>query len=279
MPETRARTSTSREPAVCAGYSNSTGDGRAASLPRRRPGSAACRRRRGPGMASRAARPQAARRRRKGASSADALRELEVKAGTWACTSWGLYRLLRGADNLHTDMYVCQPTPSESSGGEPQRWSAARRKKPWRRASAFSTRPRVVFHDKGVAHASLEEIARDAELTRGAIYWHFKDKAELFDAMMQRVALPVEEMLEAAGCCGGTRPAGGPAPRHRGRAAAHRARCARAARLRHRLPQVRIRGRRRGRARPPHREPAGMPEAPSRRHSAPASRAATCPRA
>ena len=58
-----------------------------------------------------------------------------------------------------------------------------------------------VFHDKGVANASLEEIAAAAEVTRGAIYWHFKDKAELFDAMMQRVVLPVDEMLESAACC------------------------------------------------------------------------------
>lgn len=59
-----------------------------------------------------------------------------------------------------------------------------------------------VFHDKGVANASLEEIAAAAQVTRGAIYWHFKDKAELFDAMMQRVVLPVDEMLERADCCG-----------------------------------------------------------------------------
>ena len=52
-----------------------------------------------------------------------------------------------------------------------------------------------VFHAKGVAHASLEEIAASAEVTRGAIYWHFRDKAELFEAMMQRVMLPAEEML------------------------------------------------------------------------------------
>jgi TetR/AcrR family acrAB operon transcriptional repressor len=57
----------------------------------------------------------------------------------------------------------------------------------------------IVFHDKGVANASLEDIAAEAEVTRGAIYWHFKDKAELFDAMMQRVALPVEDILERAG--------------------------------------------------------------------------------
>jgi TetR/AcrR family acrAB operon transcriptional repressor len=57
-----------------------------------------------------------------------------------------------------------------------------------------------VFHEKGVSSASLEEIAAAANVTRGAIYWHFKDKAELFDAMMQRVVLPVDEMLERSGC-------------------------------------------------------------------------------
>lgn len=77
---------------------------------------------------------------------------------------------------------------------------------------ARETRSRIldaaesVFYDKGVAHASLEDIAAAAEVTRGAIYWHFKDKAELFDAMMQRVVLPVEEMLESADRCGGAKP-------------------------------------------------------------------------
>ena len=70
---------------------------------------------------------------------------------------------------------------------------------------ALETRSRIldaaekVFHEKGVAHAGLEDIATAAKVTRGAIYWHFKDKAELFDAMMQRVVLPAEEMLERAG--------------------------------------------------------------------------------
>jgi TetR/AcrR family acrAB operon transcriptional repressor len=77
---------------------------------------------------------------------------------------------------------------------------------------AQETRSRIidaaeqVFHEKGVANASLEDIALAAEVTRGAIYWHFKDKAELFDAMMQRVVLPVDEMLESADCCGGADP-------------------------------------------------------------------------
>lgn len=54
-----------------------------------------------------------------------------------------------------------------------------------------------VFHEQGVSRTSLEDVARTAEVTRGAIYWHFKNKGDLFDAMAQRVKLPMEAMVEA----------------------------------------------------------------------------------
>ena len=50
-----------------------------------------------------------------------------------------------------------------------------------------------VFYDKGGARASLDDIAREAGATRGAIYWHFKDKVDLFAAMLERVTLPLEQ--------------------------------------------------------------------------------------
>jgi len=50
-----------------------------------------------------------------------------------------------------------------------------------------------VFQEKGVSRTTLEAIAAAAGVTRGAIYWHFKNKADLFDALMQRVSLPMEE--------------------------------------------------------------------------------------
>jgi len=50
----------------------------------------------------------------------------------------------------------------------------------------------AVFLERGVSRASLRDIAAAAGLTRGAIYWHFKDKAELFSAMMDRICLPCE---------------------------------------------------------------------------------------
>lgn len=49
-----------------------------------------------------------------------------------------------------------------------------------------------VFQRRGVSRTSLQEIAQEAGLTRGAIYWHFQNKADLFDAMLQRVTLPME---------------------------------------------------------------------------------------
>lgn len=49
-----------------------------------------------------------------------------------------------------------------------------------------------LFQEQGVSHTSLQDIARRAGATRGAVYWHFKDKADLFNAMMERVTLPME---------------------------------------------------------------------------------------
>ncbi|QFU00894.1 HTH-type transcriptional regulator TtgR [Halomonas sp. THAF5a] len=56
-----------------------------------------------------------------------------------------------------------------------------------------------VFFDNGVARTSLEQIARHAGLTRGAVYWHFKNKADLFRAMLDRVRMPFEALVAEAG--------------------------------------------------------------------------------
>jgi TetR/AcrR family acrAB operon transcriptional repressor len=42
-----------------------------------------------------------------------------------------------------------------------------------------------VFAKRGFAGAQLEEIAKRAEVTRGAFYHHFKDKAELYGAVLK----------------------------------------------------------------------------------------------
>jgi TetR/AcrR family acrAB operon transcriptional repressor len=55
-----------------------------------------------------------------------------------------------------------------------------------------------LFQARGVSRTSLNDIALAAGTTRGAIYWHFKDKADLFNAMMERITLPMEESLQCA---------------------------------------------------------------------------------
>lgn len=71
------------------------------------------------------------------------------------------------------------------------------------RADAAATRETIldaaeqVFLERGVSRSSLEHIAQRAGVTRGAIYWHFKDKSALFSAMLDRVRLPLSEIAEA----------------------------------------------------------------------------------
>ncbi len=55
-----------------------------------------------------------------------------------------------------------------------------------------------VFREHGVTRTSLAEVATAAGVTRGAVYWHFKDKAALFAAMCERATLPLDAMLAAA---------------------------------------------------------------------------------
>ncbi|MDP9901288.1 TetR family transcriptional regulator [Variovorax ginsengisoli] len=70
---------------------------------------------------------------------------------------------------------------------------------------ALATRHRLIdaaellFQAHGVSRTSLQQIAEKAGATRGAVYWHFKNKADLFNAMMERVTLPLETAAHEAG--------------------------------------------------------------------------------
>ena len=70
---------------------------------------------------------------------------------------------------------------------------------------AQATRDRILdaaeleFQRHGVSRTSLQAIARAAGVTRGAIYWHFKDKPDLFEAMLRRVTLPLEQAILRSG--------------------------------------------------------------------------------
>lgn len=51
-----------------------------------------------------------------------------------------------------------------------------------------------LFLVNGVSRTSLEMIARECGVTRGAVYWHFTDKAHLVREMLDRIRIPLEEV-------------------------------------------------------------------------------------
>lgn len=53
-----------------------------------------------------------------------------------------------------------------------------------------------VFGQKGFERSSLDEVAADAGMTKGAIYWHFKSKNDLFFALLdQRFQLHTSPLM------------------------------------------------------------------------------------
>lgn len=80
-------------------------------------------------------------------------------------------------------------------------------------SAANETRIRIlesaarVFAVKGMQKATLDEVAADAGVTKGAIYWHFKNKNDLFFSLLDHrfeqytgpVAGDVESVLAQAG--------------------------------------------------------------------------------
>ncbi|WP_144153179.1 TetR family transcriptional regulator [Paraburkholderia sp. BCC1885] len=69
------------------------------------------------------------------------------------------------------------------------------------RADSLRTRDRILdaaeaaFYEHGVSQTSLADIAEHAGLTRGAIYGHFRNKGEVFTAMVERTVLPMEMLF------------------------------------------------------------------------------------
>jgi AcrR family transcriptional regulator len=54
-----------------------------------------------------------------------------------------------------------------------------------------------VFSQKGFVRTTLADIGNEIGMTRGAVYWHFKDKYELFLALSREVKKAAESDLEA----------------------------------------------------------------------------------
>ncbi|MEB0094315.1 TetR family transcriptional regulator [Pseudomonas sp. CCI4.2] len=54
------------------------------------------------------------------------------------------------------------------------------------------------FYARGVARTTLADVATLAGVTRGAIYWHFSNKADLVQAMLDSLHEPLEDMARAS---------------------------------------------------------------------------------
>lgn len=80
------------------------------------------------------------------------------------------------------------------------------------KAAAAVTREQIldaaekVFRERGTTRTSLAAVAAAAGVTRGAVYWHFRDKAELFTAMCDRATLPLDMMVDHASCAAHAEP-------------------------------------------------------------------------
>ena len=64
--------------------------------------------------------------------------------------------------------------------------------------AALVTAARDLFGTSGYARTSLDEIVAAAGVTKGAMYHHFSDKEQLFQAVFERVELEVSDLAVAA---------------------------------------------------------------------------------
>lgn len=61
-----------------------------------------------------------------------------------------------------------------------------------------------VFSTKGYSAATLDDVAEAAKMTRGAIYWHFKSKADLYNTLVAEVSARGAAVVQGAVAEGGT---------------------------------------------------------------------------
>ncbi len=62
----------------------------------------------------------------------------------------------------------------------------------------------AVFSKKGYSAATLQDIASEADVTRGAIYWHFGSKAELYNTLVKEYSDRGSQIVQQAASEGGT---------------------------------------------------------------------------
>ena len=74
--------------------------------------------------------------------------------------------------------------------------------------SAILDAAEQMFCEQGVSASTLEKISRRAGVTRGALYWHFKDKIDLLRALHKRNEPPQKMLIRKAAQEGHSDPLG-----------------------------------------------------------------------
>lgn len=62
----------------------------------------------------------------------------------------------------------------------------------------------AVFSRSGYSTATLDDVAKEAGVTRGAIYWHFHSKAELYAALLEKYSARGAQIVQQAAAEGGS---------------------------------------------------------------------------
>lgn len=71
------------------------------------------------------------------------------------------------------------------------------------REEALATRQQILgaaetcFHERGLSRTSMADIAQAANISRGAIYWHFQNKDEIFQSLLENRSLLLDELESA----------------------------------------------------------------------------------
>lgn len=66
-----------------------------------------------------------------------------------------------------------------------------------RTRSAIVEAALACFDRHGIANTTLDQIASEASVTKGAVYWHFRGKHEILHAIREEISLP---LLDRADC-------------------------------------------------------------------------------
>ena len=90
----------------------------------------------------------------------------------------------------------------ERVASEPGRRTQAERTEATREALIAAAR--ALFAERGYAGVGTEEIVRAAGVSRGALYHHFDDKRDLFEAVYERVEAELAQRIAAGALAAGT---------------------------------------------------------------------------